>query len=357
MQPNPTKRMSMFLFAVVLVSFGYSSEGEAGLSGDGLIDLLIFPSFTIRAGGNHPGVDRGFAVTDCNSSTQPPFENKCPNDATYVPSQFSGGYQAWSVGLAPSYDESTHIECDWEFTITWINGELVIGEQLVCLPVTERFLTGYLGNAVATVEWGEDVITTGSLSTHPTSVMAFHPNALPPCNGIILQVVAVCTNTVNSSYVQDAGYEMDLSFPDPACMPSLPGGLRSGSILDKNNGCFYMAPGTQISDLPASYQDTTALDPAGVFNVGFGSANAAGIVPGHRYLVQQFFSSTAPSDMIDFSIKVRHAGAITIRADITNAACAAGLNTDAFCFFGIDTASVGGGVAGEDWFDLITFPL
>jgi len=337
-----TSKNRILLQAVllVLITFHLLEESRAGLSGDPVLDASLSFAYKIRAGGKDAGVNRGFNNADCNSSTAHPFENTCPNDATFTPAMNTGGYQAWTAGLAPIYEEHVGIECEWVYSIWWANGNWIINANYVCYPESEDVLTGYIGRAAIRLKWGTEIAATGNFSSHPTSVMAFHPNTMTPCQPYVLTSTANCLNEVNSSYVEDAGYESDITFADAACAAGLGlGAPRSGTTSDASNGCFHYSA-TQISDLPAMYRDTTFSDPAQAFNIGFGAANASGIVPGHTYTAFQAFYSTAASIMIDQP--VNHRGAVTVRSAPIHPACVYGNGQDAFCYFALDTADVGG---------------
>lgn len=160
---------------------------------------------------------------------------------------------------------------------------------------------------------------------------------MTPCEAEQDGPIAPCTNVSNSSYVENSGYEAELSFLDTACsvFPA-----RTNGLQDRLNNCFYYNGAMSITDLPAAYQDTVFGDSPSVFNIGFGSAAAEEIVPGRMYDLTQFFNSTG-----DHNAQGRiaaHSGSITTE-DHTNVICLpVGFGDDAYCHFGVDFASVGG---------------
>jgi len=290
---NPVSRIKAQLLwacsaGILLVA---TSPSFADFSGDASIDTYIPYIYNVRAGGNSAGINRGQNTTNCASAQAPAFESKCPNDATYAPSQYTGGYQAWGVGLAAYYADTIGFDCGWEFVLNWDSWPLPI-LQYVCSYEIGQVIDGYFGVARVRLKWGEDNSTTAQYSSiHPTSVLAFNASSLTPCDIGTFVLNPDCSNS-DSAYIEDSGYEAEIVFADPACGASLVTG-RDGGANDSIDGCFVYYSGTQISELPADYKDTTFGDPPYTFNIGMGSSNAAAIEPGLYYNVTQFFSSSA----------------------------------------------------------------
>lgn len=351
MNPKATFR-AVWSACIWLLSI-WSLPSGAGFSGDAVIDTTMPYQYIIRAGGKHAGIARSNNLA-CNSvSADPIVEGTCPNDATYTPATATGGYQAWGVGLLPLYDEAgLQLECGYRPVIVYNGGDVSFDLQYVCWPVVGQQLSGYMGMAQWRLKWGEDLDGTSPVSSRPTSVIAFHPNTLMPCDPDIGVVSATCENDSDSSYVVNSGYEAEISFLDSAC--SLPLGYRTNTVADRLGNCFQYLTSTCLTNLPTPYRDTVLLDHQSVFIVSCGEANASNIEPGKMYDVRILFNSSGAANMIN---KVAtHSGAITTRIPAAHPACLAGGGDIAYCFFSIDFASVGGPFQTSNKFSQVYVP-
>ena len=323
------------ILSVLFVVMAVPDVSIAGLSGDPAIDLTLGTGYNIRAGGSGGAIDRSGQEWKCGTSGSHPFESKCPSDATYTPAAATGGSQSWGVGVVKMFLEDWEIECrvEWEFN-PW--APWFIEPVVICEPVPTMVPAGTWGMAMAVLKWGEDNSATQAFSNEATSVLAFHESLLDNCNPIITPPDAVCFDQSDSSYVEDNGYEVDITISDPACTP--PTILRVHGQSDYDNNCFTYFQYGQVSNLPAAYKDTTLGDSASVLSIGFGSAEGWAIDPGTTYIVRQFFSSKAQPNMID-TIGT-HSGAISTRFDVPGLNCTVASPEN--CLFAVDTASVGG---------------
>ena len=341
-------KLSFFVVALLV-----SAQSQAGFSGDLQIDAFLGTAYKVRAGGKGGQIVRSDPVK-CNSVGADAVEQTCPNDATYTPSSATGGYQAWGVGIAHINLDVEEVDCfltlEWVFdwwSLTW--GYALIYD---CEETAVTFPLGTFGRAVARVKWGGNDLGTSAYWQPPpstiepvTSVFAFHNTELADCDPYLddftnggpfnpNRIQARCNNTVDSNYVSDPGYEIEISFDDPKCRAGFLG--REHDDTDKDDDCYYYHHWSQESNLPSDYKDTTLFDDQLDFNIGFGSAAAENIIPGFTYEVSQMFQSKVQTAMEGFP--VTHSGAIT--TDV----CVDGINfgSDAVCHFAVDTASVGG---------------
>ncbi|WP_405242926.1 hypothetical protein [Lentisalinibacter salinarum] len=295
-------------------------------------------AYTIRAGGSGGEVDRGTNVVKCGSSGAHTNESSCPNDALYTPAEATGGYQAWGVGIAYVDLSSTTTECMLQPYIVFdISGNYYTQWRVVCREIVISSPVKTLGMAIAKVKWGESITGTSTWSNRPTSVLGFKESLLTPClpffnpsNGDV-----DCANGLDSAYVSDSGYEIDIVIPDPSCDTLL--NFRYHDSRDTAAGCFTYYQHAQTSNLPAAYQDTTYSDDEETLLIGFGSASGVSIAPGVTYIVRQLFSSHQQPPMDGKTAS--HVGAITTEFE---AFCLFGSSNPEHCFFGVDTASVGG---------------
>lgn len=313
------------------------SAGEAGLSGDTLIDVQLGTGYNMRAGGKLGGVFRS-NLTKCNSVGADPQEHNCPNDALYTPAPANGGYQAWGVGVKHIFGEGSEIECAL-IPILVFSDPIQIYFERVCYLVPVATPMGTFANSMIRIRWGTATLGTSQYSSHPTSVLAFHESLLAHCNPFLLnESTARCGNVSNSTYVEDNGYEAKIVISDSACQASAVFG-RTGGPADINNNCFYYHNIAQVNDLPSAYRDTTISDSRSVLIIGFGSADAASIDPGTTYLLKQFFRSNGQP--IVQGTNAMHLGAVTSEM-LSGAACISGGFANNRCFYGVDTAAVGG---------------
>jgi hypothetical protein len=188
--------------------------------------------------------------------------------------------------------------------------------------------------------WGDSVHVDPSKGTGPLSTLAFRQNNMTPCNptsGTYWE--GECANQENSSYVEDPGYETKVVIDDPAC-----GNTFRNQLTDGSEGCFIGITDSWGSDLPAPYPDTTLFDPGSKFNASIGSADAGAINAGTMYVTQISFASSGNPQMtpaIGVQPRVRHTGSITSNLE-NNPLCLEYFSLNPYCFFGMDTASVGG---------------
>ncbi len=297
-------------------------------------------------GGSGGQIDRTGNLVACNSLGAHQFEGTCPNDATYTPAAATGGYQAWGVGLhhVAFYDEE--INCYLRAEVVFNSGTSTwdLDWTLICETFPVITPLGTNGKAMFRLMWGADYESAEPYANDPEnppaiSKLAFAPNALTPC---VPNITSECDNAVNSSYVEDAGYEVEVTFADPLCR-AIP--RRMHNWFDVRKNCFYYFPFTPKTDLPGWYRDTAFLDEPEEFNLGIGVAETENIVPGHMYEAEIGFRSEVLPFMI--GVEAKHTGAITVDQ------CALGnvsLGPAEACHFGIDTASVGGA---PDQFELI----
>lgn len=115
--------------------------------------------------------------------------------------------------------------------------------------------------------------------------------------------------------------------------------VERGGPADITNNCFYYHNIAQVNDLPSAYRDTTISDSKTVLIIGFGSADAASIDPGTTYLLKQFFKSKAQP--IVENTNAMHLGAVTSEL-LSGAACISSGFVANRCYYGVDTAAVGG---------------
>lgn len=324
---------SMFLMFILFCG-APSADSQTVVSGDPEIDIVLM-TYTYRAGGSGGAINRTNKYT-CGAPSNAPLESNCPNDATYTPSSFTGGSQSWGVGINTPTILQYETECGWYWRFDISNGNVVITWVFEC-RIEEVPGPGISsGRAITRLKWGSS--TDPSVDTGPTSTLAFRENLLEVCNPIpTTGTEAICTNTINSSHVEDPGYETEISIHDRGCRKQ----SREGGILDAPDGCFYPA-GLWFSSLPAPYLDTTFEDPGWQFSPSIGSADAGDIDAGMTYTSSiNFYSSGRQTVMLPFPSEARHTGAIT--TDINwHPVCIIRFQQPAWCFFGIDTASVGG---------------
>ena len=338
---------SISMLAVFACFALWSPNVVAGTSGDTYIDTTMGSAYDYRAGGSGGQIDRGGNTVLCNTGGAHPKESMCPNDATYTPAAATGGYQAWGVGTAAVNFGFVEEECYLYVEPRYYNGQLEWVWVVYCDIFVSIWPDGTWGMAIARVKWGEEVqATTSAISSHPTSVVAFHESLFAECSPSYPD--GPCGAPGASSYVEDNGYEIEIIVDDPMCSP--PSGKRYGDQRDWNANCFTYHQWPQTSNLPGKYQDTTFDDEPGELNIGWGISSGSSIDPGTMYTVRQYFKSKAQPYMGNSG--ARHSGAITTEFEL-HAACVRNGGQPEWCFFGVDTASVG---CAEDDFDFVPNP-
>lgn len=328
--------------ALVYVLAFFSSAASAGASGDAVIDAFI-TNLQMSAGNSGGGVDDGgVQFTYCNSNGALPTEQNCPNDVTYTPSQHTGGYQAWGVGLTKVIPFMLINRC-WFIPTLVITGD---GLQILwlyrCYPSEEQLSPITLGAAYMRVKWGGDTGTAEG-ETVTKSTAAFKENVLTECVPVPDNMEAPCGDSSDATYVDDSGFELKVYIPDPACnMPILHGNFRYGDSRDLAYNCFLSSAGGWESDLPSAYLDTTLLDDEEDFLISVGTANPSGITEGTMYFSKVLFYSNGVYDSGSNlstmeSIASRHLGAVSV---YLSSECVYGNPEPEFCFFNVDQTNL-----------------
>lgn len=233
-------RSSLFRFMAIVVFAVAPGSGEAGLSGDAIIDLTLGTGYRMRAGGKLGGVFR-INLTKCNSPGADPQEKHCPNDALYTPAPANGGYQAWGVGVAHIYGEDSEIECALVPFLVFVDGTIQFYFQTICYLVPVATPMGTFANAMVRIKWGMAYVGTSQYSSLPTSVLAFHESLLDDCNPFLLnETTARCGDDTDSTYVEDNGYEAKIVISDSACQASSVYG-RTGGASRYNQQLFLLS--------------------------------------------------------------------------------------------------------------------
>ena len=152
---------SLIVSSLLLLSSELAIAQTGNPSGDSYIDNQLY-QFKYRAGGKGGAVNRGNNKTACGPGAPHAQEANCPNDATYTPSQYTGGYQAWGIGinLPQIIEQETRCGFYWVANIT--NGNVVYDYYFVC----ETFNTTgpgpgiSRGLAITRLKWGTSRVVT-----------------------------------------------------------------------------------------------------------------------------------------------------------------------------------------------------
>jgi hypothetical protein len=271
-----------------------------------------------------------FLFTVCNDG---PFNESCPNDATYRPHPDTNGAQAFGVVI---YNFPAGNNYFYECYVIWVYDNTPDGAggywTTVCNVYVINTPAFTIGEAAWTSKWGSlqaNFQTVGQDLI--VSTTAFKAPQLPRCNVENAIATARCSRIQsNVTYVPDPGIEDELIIPNPACT-----GPRFGNSNDWNRGCFF--PTVWASNLPGAFLDTTFEDAADPYNIAIGSAQPTQIVEGRTYAsFAQFFSY---NNNAVAGQRAHHAVSIDSRLEFT-AACIAGGFSDAFCFFPVDSSRV-----------------
>jgi hypothetical protein len=319
---------------------------------------------------NTPMEKSGVPITNflaCNSSVE---GNKCPNDMTYTTRGNTGGKSAWSVGLGVYGGSGFRYQCGWffqpyyDFGYRWQWRCYWVEIQLRTTSVggvTSAFTFGGLSKAIPLAPGSSETknhkVSTFAWSGDPIAYEG-SPSVCSPYRGFGGPDAPCDPQTVNGNFVLgQTGFEDKIVIPNPACTLF----VRTGTLSDANNGCFIADE--WVSNLPAPYLDTTALDTrlpfeTSKFVASVGSADgkqlrtAAEIPPG---AVQKITNSAldyywsiafwAYGSNNGVGMSARHLQAVTFY-DATADVCRNGTGNappygPAACMFNVDISVVG----------------
>jgi hypothetical protein len=325
-------------------------------------------------------VDTNFDTTSTHKATIPTADyfscnsmsgsNKCPNDLTFTTRGNTGGAYAWGVGISNYGGTGARWQCGW-----YVQSSYDYGLQWVwrCDWITVQLRDVTVGSATSTFRFGglskSIPVSPGSTTTNNFKVSTFAWSGSPVAyDGSFAQCVplrglgqpsAPCDPfTINGNYVDGiSGFEDKVVIPNPSCTAI----VRSGTVSDASSGCFIAD--SWVSNLPAAYLDTTALDTSlpfttSQFVASVGSADgkqlrtAAEIPPGAvqkmtnpalDYYWSISFWAYGRNNLIGQS--ARHLQAVTAR-DASAYVCLAGTGNapplgPAACMFNVDISVVG----------------
>lgn len=286
------KGVAAVLFAITLM---VPTVGSAQ-TGDSVIDGWL--SGFQRKGGNssppgdlHPN-SYGGVIHKCNSPGAPSWEGNCPSDLLYTPNHWTGGYQAYGVGLnlwPGGYYWYRYCYPVWVYYEEY-GWQLEIWCDYYLVQVTEHTY----GAAAARITFGATNAGSSPWGPRPMSTMAFKGNNVYApvvgeawCTPVWLGSSAPCYLQSDKIAVpastggegSSVGYEDKIIIQDNNCNVT----VRTDTYHDANNGCFTRDGGNWATDLPSPYPDTTKDDGPTPYISGIGTAAPTSLIEGQRY--------------------------------------------------------------------------
>jgi len=283
--------------------------------------------------------DNGNNIIQCNSPSAPSREVNCPNDSTYTPNMYTGGYASWGVGIEPITAIEWGTDC---YLVPVFSGgtDPTVSLVLICQSGWNEIPAVTVGRTAARNQWGQ-ITTTASTVSDKISTLAFKASDLPECVTVHNGFTSPCGPDPDVTFVAaPVGYETEVLVDDPRCnMPTFPFlNRRTGTTVDIQYGCFTAIAGNWLSNLPAPYLDTNALDPESKFNSATGSADPAAIMEGFTYDSYVTFYSSG-NYVNEINMSARPFGSIT-KGEPGSAACLGALGAPEFCYFLVDSTPI-----------------